>query len=95
MEYIRGSLSCNDIQLMHCAAFMEGKITKTGIMIHYVIREVDRGEPILVEEVPLEHPRDDQLDDLLERIHSIEHRAIVRGTQLAIENIFSKSHIEK
>ena len=28
----------------------EGKISKTGAIIHYVIEEVDEGEPILVEE---------------------------------------------
>jgi phosphoribosylglycinamide formyltransferase len=68
-------------------AFMEGKITETGVMIHYVIHEVDMGEPLVVTKVPLEHPRDDKLDDLEERIHGIEHEAIVEGTRLAIEKI--------
>ena len=29
---------------------------RTGIMVHYVINEVDRGEPIVIREIPLKTP---------------------------------------
>lgn len=42
------------------------------------------GEPILVVRIPLEHPADDDVAQLEERIHDIEHKAIVEGTAKAI-----------
>jgi len=69
-------------------AFTNGEIDKTGIMIHYVIAEVDRGEPIIVKEIPLQHPEDDDLDKLEQRIHETEWKAIVEGTQKAIDTLW-------
>ena len=63
-------------------AFQEGKIAKTGVMIHYVIEEVDQGEPILVKEIDMF--QGESLDALEERIHRVEHEAIVEGTNLAL-----------
>jgi phosphoribosylglycinamide formyltransferase len=71
-------------------AFMNGEITETGIMIHYVIHEVDMGEPIVVKKIPLHHPADDDIHVLEERIHGIEHGAIVEGTIIAIRNFWDK-----
>lgn len=83
--------------------FWAGKLenNKTGIMIHYVISEVDRGTPILVEEV--ECQRSDRLDgesdeehkkrDLVEheeRMHKVEHRLIVEGTRMAIKALWAQ-----
>jgi phosphoribosylglycinamide formyltransferase len=48
--------------------------------------EVDRGEPIVVKEIPFE-PEDKDINHLEDRIHKIEHQAIVVGTQLAIERL--------
>ncbi|QDS67652.1 hypothetical protein FKW77_004738 [Venturia effusa] len=76
----------NAIERAH-ADFMEGKISKTGVMIHYVIDVVDMGDPILQIEIPLTHPEDDNIEVLTERIHEIEHSAIVEGTKVAIEKI--------
>lgn len=42
--------------------FQRGKITNTGIFVHYVIQEVDRGAPIVVQEVAIN--REDTLEDL-------------------------------
>ena len=51
-------------------AYQKGEIAATGVMIHYVISEVDRGEPILVEDVSC---RDcDTEGDLEEKIHKVE-----------------------
>lgn len=58
-------------------------------MIFQVIEEVDRGEPLVVEEVPFEHPRDDRLEDFEERMHGVEHSLIVKGVAAAIERLSS------
>ncbi|USW57472.1 Putative formyl transferase, phosphoribosylglycinamide formyltransferase [Septoria linicola] len=63
--------------------FQEGQRTKTGIMIHYVIREVDLGEPIVSEEVGIEGCK--ELGELQERIHQAEHGLIVEGTRRVVE----------
>jgi len=64
--------------------YQEGKLQngRTGIMIHYVISEVDRGLPILVREIQCKTP--ETLEELETRIHEQEHEIIVEGTALAI-----------
>ncbi|KAF2671279.1 phosphoribosylglycinamide formyltransferase [Microthyrium microscopicum] len=71
-------------------AFMDGEITETGVMIHYVIAQVDRGELLVEEPIPLVHPDDDTVEALQEKIHSVEHKLIIRGTLMAIENLQRK-----
>lgn len=68
--------------------FQHGKIDKTGIMIHYVITEVDMGEPILVKDIGIR--KDESLEDLEQRIHKIEWVAIVEGTNKALERLRQK-----
>jgi phosphoribosylglycinamide formyltransferase len=48
------------------------------------------GEPLLEVPIPLNHPEDDDIAALEERIHRIEHKAIVEGTRLAIEAHWKK-----
>jgi phosphoribosylglycinamide formyltransferase len=67
------------------AAFKEGKITKTGVMIHYVIEQVDEGEPILEREIEMREG--ESLDELEGRIHQVEHEAIVEGTNKALAKL--------
>ena len=64
--------------------YHKGKLEhdRTGIMIHYVISEVDRGTPIVVREVQCKTP--ETLDELTNRIHEQEHDLIVEGTAMAI-----------
>lgn len=50
-------------------------------VFHYVIDEVDRGEPILVKYVNFKSG--ESLEDLTERTHEVEHLIIVKGTGLA------------
>jgi len=72
--------------------FKAGKLenNKTGIMVHYVIAKVDRGEPILVREIECREGED--LHQLEERIHSHEHELIVEATaQVAREVLDRKS----
>ena len=69
--------------------FQAGKLenSKTGIMIHYVIAEVDRGEPILVQEI--ECREGETLHDLEQRIHGHEHELIVKATAKIAEGILA------
>ncbi|EPX73501.1 phosphoribosylglycinamide formyltransferase [Schizosaccharomyces octosporus yFS286] len=64
-------------------AAREGKITKTGAMVHWVITEVDGGKPILIQEVPIESS--DTVETLEDKIHGVEHKILVE----AIHNIVS------
>ncbi|KAI9193391.1 phosphoribosylglycinamide formyltransferase [Polychytrium aggregatum] len=64
-------------------AFKKGEIKNTGIMVHRVIPEVDRGEVILKQEIPILDS--DTLEALEERIHSHEHQLIVAGTIEALK----------
>ncbi|KAI8967519.1 phosphoribosylglycinamide formyltransferase [Mycotypha africana] len=66
-------------------AFKQGKITHTGIMVHKVIADVDRGEVILKREIPIE--QNDTLETLEERIHSYEHKLIVEAAQAFLDNL--------
>lgn len=66
-------------------AYQQGKIEKTGVMIHYVISEVDMGQPIFTR--PIELKRGESLHDLEERIHRNEWEIIVQGTAKAIEEL--------
>jgi len=87
---LRGQFNgANAIERAH-KDFMDGKIEQTGVMIHYVISEVDMGEPLLEIPVPLTHPKDDEIGALEERIHRIEHGAIVEGTRIAIERLWKE-----
>lgn len=65
------------------ADFQRGKVQHTGMMIHYVIAEVDRGQPIVVQKVPFEEGESEE--HLKERFHAQEHVAIVQGTNLALK----------
>ncbi|KAI1096066.1 phosphoribosylglycinamide formyltransferase [Rostrohypoxylon terebratum] len=67
--------------------FKAGKLqdNTTGIMIHYVIAEVDRGEPILVQRIQIQEG--ESLEDLEQKIHGYEHGLIVKATALLAEKI--------
>ena len=70
--------------------FQNGKLEDdtTGIMIHYVISEVDRGQPIVIRKIKCQ--TGETLDDLKTRIHSQEHQLILEGTAMAIHNIWEE-----
>ena len=63
--------------------FQAGKRTKTGVMVHYVIAEVDMGEPIVQREMDMEGCG--SLEELEGRIHATEHGLIVEGTRRVLE----------
>jgi Formyl transferase len=64
--------------------FKTGRLTRTGIMVHYVIDEVDRGAPIMVKEIEWEG---EELEELKERMHFHEHELIVKATAKVAQEI--------
>jgi phosphoribosylglycinamide formyltransferase len=66
--------------------------TRTGVMIHYVIDKVDQGEPIIIEYVDFKSR--ESLEELTERIHEVEHLAIVKGTGLATVRLWERRRKE-
>lgn len=64
-------------------AFQRGEIDHTGVMVHWVVPEVDAGPVVASAEVPI-YPSD-SLDDLEARIHATEHRLLVEAIRCTIE----------
>ncbi|KAH8918767.1 phosphoribosylglycinamide formyltransferase [Atractiella rhizophila] len=63
----------------------EHGLKKTGVMVHYVVEEVDAGEPIVVVEV--EFREEEPLEELETRMHQAEHVAIVQATRKVLEGL--------
>lgn len=70
--------------------FVAGKLEngRTGIMVHLVTGQVDKGRPILIREV--ECRQGETYEELEERMHKTEHEVIVAGTRLAITSLLAK-----
>lgn len=70
--------------------FQEGKLenNRTGLMIHYVIDEVDRGEPIEIQEI--ECRKGEDLHQFEERFHAQEHELIVNATAKVVDMLLAK-----
>lgn len=66
-------------------AFQKGDINHSGVMVHRVIKEVDRGEPILVKEVEMKHG--EPLEEFESRVHKVEWEVIVQATAKALQEI--------
>jgi phosphoribosylglycinamide formyltransferase len=65
-------------------AFGRGEIEHSGVMVHKVIREVDRGEPVLVRTVEIK--KEDTLEDFEARLHQTEWGVIVEAAKIALES---------
>ncbi len=63
-------------------AFQRGEIDHTGVMVHWVVPEVDAGPVLACAAVPIQ--AGDSLDDLEARIHATEHRLLVDAIQAAL-----------
>lgn len=63
-------------------AFQRGEVDAGGCMVHFAIPEVDAGQVIASEVVPLDSA--DTLDSFAARIHAAEHRIIVQATQAVL-----------
>ena len=64
-------------------AWLEGKITQSGCMVHHVIPELDAGEAIATRVVPF--IAGDTLETYAERLHAAEHELIVTATRAILE----------
>lgn len=67
-------------------AFQQGQLKDncTGVMVHNVVEQVDRGAPIIVRQV--ECRKGESLEDLTERMHLVEHQIIVEATKKMLES---------
>lgn len=52
-------------------------------MVHRVVKEVDKGEPIIVREV--EFKEGESIEEFEERLHAVEHEIIVEGAKKVLE----------
>lgn len=66
-------------------AFQKKEIEKAGVMVHRVIKEVDKGEPLLVREIRL--TEGESLEEFEARVHKEEWAVIVEGTAMALERL--------
>ena len=67
-------------------AWVDGEITESGVMVHWVPDEgVDAGPVICTQEVPFE--AGDTLDEFAARMHRVEHRLIVVAAKRALADI--------
>ncbi|KAK0197940.1 formyl transferase [Armillaria mellea] len=64
-------------------AFREGKITRSGAMVHRVVKDVDRGEPLVVREIVFE--KDDTLEAFEERLHKFEWEILVKAAKNVLD----------
>jgi phosphoribosylglycinamide formyltransferase len=66
-------------------AFQKGEIKHSGAMVHRVVREVDRGEPIIVREVEIKEG--EPIETFEERLHRVEWEIIVEGTAKVLNEV--------
>lgn len=68
-------------------AFQKGEISHTGVMVHRVVKEVDRGEPVIVRQVPIE--KGEPIEVFEQRLHILEHEIIVEAVARVLEETVS------
>ena len=66
-------------------AFQKGEIKHSGAMVHRVVREVDRGEPVIVREVEIEEG--EPIEIFEERLHKVEWEIIVQATSRVLDEV--------
>lgn len=66
-------------------AFQKGDISHSGAMVHRVVKEVDRGEPVVVREVPME--KGEPIEVFEKRLHTVEWEIIVLATAKVLEEM--------
>lgn len=72
-------------------AFQAGEITEVGVMVHRVVKEVDRGEPVLVKHVDIR--KDDTLEQFESRLHKVEWTLIVEATVQVLNHLDRKKKV--
>ncbi|KAJ7499459.1 formyl transferase [Mycena latifolia] len=66
-------------------AFQNGEIAHSGAMVHRVVKDVDRGEPLVVREVPL--TKGESLEDFAKRLHAVEWEIIVQAAKQVLGEV--------
>jgi len=66
-------------------AFQRGEITHSGVMAHRVVKEVDRGEPVIVKEVEMN--KGETIEAFEERLHKVEWEIIVQATRKVLDEV--------
>lgn len=66
-------------------AFQRGEVDKLGVMVHRVIKEVDRGMPLI--ERTVEVVKGEPIDAYEERLHKVEWDIIVEATRMVLDGI--------
>ncbi|KAJ7367752.1 formyl transferase [Mycena albidolilacea] len=66
-------------------AFQKGEIAHSGAMVHRVVKDVDRGEPLIVREVPI--LQGEALDDFAQRLHAVEWEIIVQASKQVLDQV--------
>ncbi|KAJ7896066.1 formyl transferase [Mycena olivaceomarginata] len=66
-------------------AFQKGEIAHSGAMVHRVVKDVDRGEPLIVREVPI--LQGEPLDDFAQRLHAVEWEIIVQASKQVLDQV--------
>ncbi|KAJ5501173.1 Formyl transferase N-terminal [Penicillium expansum] len=82
-------LEANAIGRAH-AAWLDGHIDKTGVMMHDVISEVDMGTPILVREIPFRKGQDENLETFETRVHETEWGVVVEGVDKVVKELIAQ-----
>jgi formyltetrahydrofolate-dependent phosphoribosylglycinamide formyltransferase len=65
-------------------AYQNREVEHGGVMVHYVVPEVDAG-PVIVEAVVPIKP-EDSLETFAARLHGVEHELLVRATKQVLES---------
>ena len=66
-------------------AFQKGEIKHSGAMVHRVVREVDRGQPVIVQEVEIKPG--EPIEAYEERLHKTEWEIIVKATAKILDEV--------
>jgi phosphoribosylglycinamide formyltransferase len=66
-------------------AFQRGEVDRVGAMVHRVVKEVDRGEPVVVREVEIR--KGEPLAAYEERLHRTEWEIIVEATRTVLGQV--------
>ena len=66
-------------------AFQRGDIKHSGVMVHRVVKEVDRGAPVLIREVEI--LPGEPIEVFEERLHKVEWKIIVEATAKVLDEV--------
>ncbi|OAX38177.1 phosphoribosylglycinamide formyltransferase [Rhizopogon vinicolor AM-OR11-026] len=66
-------------------AFQRGEVNKLGVMVHRVIKEVDRGKPLI--ERTVEVVKGEAIEAYEERLHKVEWEVIVEATRMVLDEV--------